>query len=76
MIFHNERFANTADVQKIVSARAIAALPAQFAALESFLGYKDWFIGHKHVTIVDAYFDGVMSAGDEFLDVGAYKGFT
>ena len=76
MIFHNERFANTADVQKIVSARAIAALPAQFAALESFLGDKDWVIGHKHPAIVDAYFYGVMRAGDEFLDVGAYQGLT
>ena len=76
MIFHTERFADTADVQKMVSAKAIAALPARFAALESFLGDKDWFIGHKHPTIVDAYFYGVVRAGDEFLDVGAYKGLT
>ena len=54
MIFHTEHFGNTVDVQKIVSAGAIAALPVQFAAFESFLGDKDWFIGRKHVTIVDA----------------------
>ena len=32
--------------------------------------------GHQHPMIVDAYFYGVVRAGDEFLDVGAYKGLT
>ena len=61
---------------KIVSAKAIAALPARYAALERFLGDKDWFIGHQHPTIIEACFYGAVRAGDEFLDVGTYKKLT